>query len=72
MTQKRAKRICFGFLLLLALVLALSMGNLIVGSTRVGAGEALRALFSGDRSGAAGRIVWDIRLPRLLAAAVLL
>ena len=71
MTQKRAKRILFGFLLLLALVLALSMGNLIVGSTRVGAGEALRALFSGDRSGAAGRIVWDIRLPRLLAAAVL-
>ena len=71
MTHEEKRRTGITFLLLSALVLALGLLSLTVGSTRIGAGAVLRALFSGDKSGSAGRIVWDIRLPRLLAAAVL-
>lgn len=71
MTQKRQNRILLGFLFLAALVLVLGVLNLVTGSTRIGAGALSHALFSGDRDSGTGRIVWDIRLPRLLAAAVL-
>ena len=71
MTNKRQNRILLSFLLLTVLVLALGVLNLVTGSTSIRAGELLRALFSGDRSSSAARIVWSIRLPRLLAAAIL-
>ena len=51
-------------------MLTLGCLNLLAGSTRLGAVDALRALFSPDIS-PARRIFRDIRLPRLLAAAVL-
>ena len=71
MSIRDDKRIIRGFLLLAALTLGLACLNLAAGSTRIGAAALLRALFSGDRSGSAARIVWEVRLPRLLAAAVL-
>ena len=71
MTKNRQNRIGLCFLLLAALLLILGLLNLMIGSTRIGAGELSRALFSGDRSSGAARILWNIRLPRLLAAAVL-
>jgi len=71
MGTSRTKRYLACFLLLAGLTLGLGFLNLAVGSTRIGAGALLRALFSGDRSGSAARIVWSIRLPRLLAAALL-
>ena len=70
MRQREQKRCFLGFLLLAGLMLLLGCLNLLAGSTRLGAGEALCALFSPDKS-PARRIVRDIRLPRLLAAAVL-
>ena len=71
MTARDNKRIAGCFLLLAALTLLLAALNLAAGSTRIGAAALLRALFSGDGSSAA-RIVWDIRMPRLLAALHLL
>ena len=71
MTDKRQNRIFLCFLLLTALVLALGLLNLVTGSTRIGAGELSHALFSGDRGSGTARILWNIRLPRLLAAAIL-
>ena len=71
MSIRDDKRIIRGFLLLAALTLVLACLNLAAGSTHIGAAALLRALFSGDRSGSAARIVWEVRLPRLLAAAVL-
>ena len=71
MRKNRQKRIGLCFLLLAVLVLALGLLNLVSGSTRMGAGELSHALFFADRDSSAARIVWNIRLPRLLAAAVL-
>ena len=71
MSDSRTKRSLLCFLLLALLALGLGCLNLAVGSTRIGAGALLRALFSGDRTESAARIVWSIRLPRLLAAALL-
>ena len=71
MYTDRTKRYTLCFLLLAALALGLGFLNLAAGSTRIGAGALLHALFSGDRAESAARIVWSIRLPRLLAAALL-
>ena len=71
MSDKRQKRIRLCFLLLAVSVLLLGALNLVTGSTSIGAGELWRALFSGERDSSAGRILWNIRLPRLLASAVL-
>lgn len=60
-----------GFALLLALLAATLCCNLMIGSAEVRFSEVLSILFSGERSSAAGRIIWNIRLPRLLAAALL-
>lgn len=71
MTVKNKNRIARGFLLLAVLTLGLACLNLAAGSTRIDAAALLHALFSADRTGSTARIVWDIRLPRLLAAALL-
>lgn len=70
MTEGHDRGLARRFLLLAALTLGLACLNLAAGSTSIGAAALLRALFSGEQ-GSAARIVWDIRLPRLLAAAVL-
>ena len=54
--------------LLLVLLLALNAG---VGSTALGGAELWRALLHREEGGMAARILWGIRLPRLLAAALL-
>lgn len=65
------KRISFIYLILGLLLAALIIANILMGSSSVTAGEALRLLFTHDNSGTAGRIVWDIRMPRILAALLL-
>ena len=60
---------CFAVLILLLLVFLLL--NLLAGSTRISAEEALSVLFHPETENTAGRIIHGIRLPRLLAAAIL-
>lgn len=71
MTREKKRRTAAGFALLTALVFLLLAANLWSGSVSVPPGELLRVLLSRDRESVVGSILWDIRLPRLLAAAVL-
>ena len=71
MNDKRQNRIRLCFMLLVVLVLFLGTLSLVTGSTSIKAATLWRTLFSGERDSSAARIVWNIRLPRLLAAAVL-
>ena len=70
-TGNRNKRymLCFAALVLLGLCLVLL--NLAVGSTEIHLQELGGALFAGQRDSMAARILWNIRMPRLLAAALL-
>ena len=62
------KRVCITYIILAALIIALVLLNILLGSSSLTAGEALRILFTHDTAGKFGRIVWDIRMPRILAA----
>lgn len=65
------KRIAFCYTALGILFLALIIMNLLMGSSSMTAGDAFRILFSHDTVSRYGRIVWDIRMPRIIAAALL-
>ena len=67
--EKRQTRIRLCLMLLAGLVLALMLLNLLTGSTGLGVKEIILSLGRRDAADAAARIVWQIRLPRLLAAA---
>lgn len=71
MAKKQSTRAALCYAVLVLLMAALLLANLLVGSTAIPAAEALRALFSPARGGLAGSIIWNIRMPRLLAAALL-
>ena len=68
-TAERRILCCFGILTVL-LVMLLTL-NLLAGSSRITPGEAFSALFRGETGETSARIIRSIRLPRLLAAAVL-
>jgi iron complex transport system permease protein len=70
MTEKRKTGYAPRFALLAALLLALALLNLLVGSASLTVREVFAALFGGRDAMAAG-IVRAIRLPRLLAALLL-
>lgn len=65
--QERRNAFYIAFLALLTAVLA--VGALFVGSSRMSLGEALGALL-GKGSAAQTRIIWNIRIPRVLAAVI--
>ena len=67
--ERNRIRACYA--LLGVLLLALILLNILLGSSSMTAGEALRILFSHDTASKYGRIVWDIRMPRIIAAALL-
>ena len=69
--EGRKRRCAWAFALLLALLLALLAANLSIGSVRVGADELRDALRARGAVETLGRVVWTLRLPRLLAAALL-
>ncbi len=71
--MSRSARCAWGFVALALLVLALLSLNLVVGSSSVPVGEALRIVASSpDAAGDIGsQVIWGIRLPRLCAAALL-
>ena len=65
------RRYAPGFLLLCVLLGALLAVNLVTGSTRIPLRELLPALTRAPGQETASGILWGIRMPRLLAAAVL-
>ena len=65
--MKNTGRYALCFLLLAGLVLALLVWNVSAGSVDFAPGEILAALLAGPDTG----IIWGIRLPRVLAAAIL-
>ena len=67
-TSRTRKNTAVVVILACAVVLA-AFACLLVGSSRMTAGECLSALL-GRTGGTAARIIWNIRIPRLLAALV--
>lgn len=69
MEDKRRTRYAICFIMLAVLVLVLMAVNVFAGSARMSFGQVLSILLTGEGENAA--IVWNIRLPRLLATFVL-
>jgi iron complex transport system permease protein len=67
----KSSRIKACYALLGALLLALILLNILIGSYSMTMGDALKILFSHDTVSKYGKIVWDIRMPRILAAVLL-
>lgn len=71
MSERRLGRYRRGFALLMLGMLVLLVLNACVGSTALSARELWHALLHRSGGGVAVSILWSIRLPRLLAAALL-
>ena len=67
----KSSRIKACYALLGVLLLVLILLNILIGSSSMTMGDALKILFSHDTVSKYGKIVWDIRMPRILAAALL-
>ena len=67
----RKTRITVVSIILLAMLIVLLAVNVMSGSSSVTTGEALRIITSHDNTSTYGRIVWEIRMPRMLAAVLL-
>ena len=57
--------------ILTAIVVALALANLVSGSARLTLTETARILTTHDVSSVEGAIIWKIRVPRMIAAALL-
>ena len=76
MTMKKsgfsgAFRVSLSFIILLVLLLALIVWNVNAGSVPVSVGDICRIIFFRDGDATAYSIIWQIRLPRILAAIIL-
>lgn len=69
--KNQALRCRLAFSLLFCLLVILTMLNFSVGSVSLSFWDMKHILLEGDRESTAFRILWDIRLPRLLAAVLL-
>ncbi len=69
--EKNQSRINITYLVLALLLCVLVTANILIGSSSMTARDALRILFSHDTASKFGTIVWDIRMPRILAAVFL-
>lgn len=67
--EKRKRRNRLVIWAMLAAVLAVSVGCLFAGSSDLTVGQTLEALLGGG-TGAQSRIIWKIRVPRVLAAVI--
>ena len=67
--EKQKRRNTIVLIAMLLAVLTVGIACLFVGSSNLSVGEALDALLGGG-SGAQSRIIWKIRVPRVLAAIV--
>lgn len=64
----KTQRIKLVYILLAALLFVMLILNMVVGSSSMTAGDAVRILLSHDTASKFGKILWDIRMPRILAA----
>ena len=64
-------RYCAAFVLLAMLLLCMVVWNVNAGSVPLSAGEAARVLFGPPSDSTEYSIVWNMRLPRILAAVIL-
>lgn len=71
MTTRKNVRYCASFAALAAAMCLFIFLNINSGSVRLSPGETARILLGGRGEETAYRIIWDIRLPRLLAAVIL-
>lgn len=71
MERKRHIRYVISFVVLWALLAVFFVWNVNGGSVKMSLGEIGRVLFGGEAGSMNGRIIWDIRLPRILAAIIL-
>ena len=71
MQEARRKRNTVSFLILILLLLLLLGMNVAIGSTAIPMGNMVPILLRTGENQTAESIVWNIRMPRLLAAAVL-
>ena len=69
--MKTHMRVRLSFALLALLLAAFAVWNIGLGSVAVKAGELLEVLMGRGENPAMSRIIWDIRLPRMMAAAIL-
>ena len=69
--MKTHMRVRLSFALLALLLAAFAVWNIGLGSVAVTAGELLEVLMGRGENPAMSRIIWDIRLPRMMAAAIL-
>ena len=67
--EKRKRRNTIAIIAMLVAVLAVGVACLFVGSSNMSFGEAMDALLGGG-TGAQSRIIWKIRVPRVLAAVI--
>ena len=71
MTTRKNVRYCASFAALASAMCLFIFLNINSGSVRLSPGETARILLGGMGEETAYRIIWDIRLPRLLAAVIL-
>ena len=71
MKDKRIFRYCISFLLLTVLLCALFLWNMNSGSVDLSAKEIINIIINGQNDGTSSNIIWNIRLPRILAAIIL-
>lgn len=69
MEEKRTRRYILSFVMLAVLLLVLLAWNIHSGSLEMSVGEVLQTLLF--RSGENAAVIWDIRLPRILAVVLL-
>ena len=71
MLQQEKRRYLLAFGILGVLLLVLLILNLRIGSVKVPMDELWPILWGHSRENTAGQIIWTIRMPRMIAAAVL-
>ena len=69
--ERQTRRCVCAFALLLLLLIALGAAGLLAGSVKVSPKETFEVLLLRGEVGSAARVVWTLRLPRLLAAVFL-
>ena len=71
MNKKTKIRYTVGYLILLVLLFVLLIWNINAGSVNLSVREVVRIIMQHENDTVQGHIIWDIRIPRIIAAVVL-